>query len=210
MKRRATVWIVLAALLVAAVALAQVPQRTIGVRFEGGVADVSYSAADFVDDYVLRQLNSGITKMIVVRTYAYESGSSTPIAVAVNSCRVTRSDWDQDYIVREQSASVDRERHLATIEEVVQHCLVADHLRVGRASSWAGHHGSSVMFAVVVELNPLTPEGVQRMRRWLARADGGGSHEDAFFGSFVSLFVNRGIADADRTLTFRSQDITCP
>ena len=210
MTSRTRTAIVLGLLFAASVALAQVDQRTLGVRFTDGTADVSYSVADFADAAVRRRLSTGVTQILVVRTYAYEAGSTAPIAVAVRSCRVTFDPWPETFRVHEQSESVDRTVELASIEEVIARCLVADHVRVGTARSWGSHHGNRVTFGVVIELNPLTPDAVQRIRRWLARPEGGASPDDAFFGSFVSLFVNRGIGEAERTLSFRSQDITCP
>jgi hypothetical protein len=210
MSARAKAFLVVVALLVASVALAQVDQRTLEVRFEGGAADVSYSVADFADAAVRRRLSTGVTQTLVVRTYAYEAGSTAPLAVAVRSCRVTFDPWPENFRVHEQSESVDRVVELASIDEVIAHCLVADHVRVGGAGTFVGRHGNQITFGVVVELNPLTPDAVQRIRRWLARPEGGASPDDAFFGSFVSLFVNRGIGEAERTLSFRSQDVTCP
>ena len=199
-----------AAFLAASLAFAQVDQRTLDVRFTDGLADVSYSVTDFADAAVRRRLSTGVTQVLVARTYAYEADSTAPIAVAVRSCRVTFDPWPENFRVHEQSEAIDRTVELGSIEEVVRRCLVADHMRIGTASSWGGHHGRRITFGVVVELNPLTPDAVQRIRRWLARPEGGGSSDDAFFGSFVSLFVNRGIGQAERSLSFRSQDITCP
>ncbi len=210
MRRRATATLVLAATLAASLALAQASQRTLDVRFADGAADVTYSAADFADAAVRRRLSTGVTQMLVVRTYAYEAGSIAPIAVAVRSCRVTFDPWPENFRVHEQSEAIDRTVELASLEQVIERCLVADHLRIGTSATWGPRHGAHITFGVVVELNPLTPDAVQRIRRWLARPEGGASPDDAFFGSFVSLFVNRGIGEAERTLSFRSQDITCP
>jgi hypothetical protein len=44
------------------------------------------------------------------------------------------------------------------------------------------------------------------VRRWLSQGTGGGlDRGGVFFGSFVSVFVNTKIADADRVLRIRSQ-----
>jgi len=50
---------------------------------------------------------------------------------------------------------------------------------------------------------------VEQMRRWMSRPTGstGIGPGDALFGGFVQLFV-RQIATSDRTLTFRTQDVT--
>jgi hypothetical protein len=64
--------------------------------------------------------------------------------------------------------------------------------------------GSQIYFAVVTELNPLSPDAVQRIRRWLARPTGSELNGNAFFGSFVSIFVGRKLGEADKLLSFRS------
>jgi hypothetical protein len=155
---------------------------------------------------------STVFAQVPQRTLAvhFARGSTAPIAVTAHSCRVRWDPWDQNFPLDEQTVSGSRSIVLGTIEEVIQHCLVAQHEHVGTAATWSAHHGQRITFGVVVELNPLTPDGVQRIRQWLARPGGGASDDDAFFGSFVSLFVNRGIGAAERTLSFRSQDITCP
>lgn len=200
----------LAALLVALPALAQVATRTIGVVFHEGAPDVSFSAGDFADAAVRRRLSHGLLQTIVMRTYAYGPDGSTPIAVAVRSCHVVYDIWDARYTVDVRTEASDRSAVLDSIDAVVTECLVADHVPLGDASAWRGRHGQHVTIGVVVELNPVTPDMVQRIRGWLARPEGAAAPDDAFFGSFVSLFVTRQIGDAERTLRFRSQELTCP
>lgn len=202
-----------AALAVLALALpahAQVGTRSMGVTFHEGAPDVSFSAADFADDAVRRRLSHGLLQTIVMRTYAYGADGSTPVAVAVRSCHVVYDIWAAHYSVDVRTEASDRSLTLESIDAVISTCLVADHVVVGDADAWRGRHGQHVTFGVVVELNPVTPDMVQRIRGWLARPEGGAAPDDAFFGSFVSLFVTRQIGDAERTLRFRSQELTCP
>jgi hypothetical protein len=60
-----------------------------------------------------------------------------------------------------------------------------------------------------VDVNPVSQEIVDQMRRWMSRPTGstGIGPSDALFGSFVQLFV-RQIATSDATLTFRTQIVT--
>lgn len=201
----------LAALFVAVPAHAQVTQRTIGVTFHADAPDVSFSAADFADDAVRRRLSHGLLQTLVMRTYAYGADASTPIAVGVRSCHVVYDIWAAHYSVDVRTESSDRTLVLGSLDEVIRTCLVADHVVVGDAAAWRGRHGEHVTFGVVVELNPVTPDMVQRIRGWLARPGGGATRDDAFFGSFVSLFVSQqGIGGAEKTLQFQSQVLTCP
>jgi len=202
--------VALAVIALALPAHAQVGTRTMGVTFHEGAPDVSFSAADFADGAVRRQLSHGLLQTIVMRTYAYGGDGTTPIALAIRSCHVVYDIWADRYSVDVRTESSDRSLSLASIEGVIDTCLVADHVVVGDAAAWRARHGEHVTFGVVVELNPVTPDMVQRIRGWLARPEGGAAPDDAFFGSFVSLFVTRQIGDAERTLRFRSQELTCP
>ncbi|MEM9195753.1 MAG: hypothetical protein AAGF12_41690 [Myxococcota bacterium] len=124
----------------------------------------------------------------------------------MRSCRVVYDPWEEVYRVDLETETSDGTRTTGTLEEVVERCLV-----VRRAQLTARYRrGRDVYFAALIEFNPLSPETVQRIRRWLARPGGGRSGEDAFFGSFVSLFVNRRIGAAERTLRFRSQSVEVP
>lgn len=201
----------LAALFVSVPAHAQIAQRAIGVTFHADAPDVSFSAADFADAGVRRRLRHGLLQTLVMRTYAYGTDRTTPIAVAVRSCHVVYDIWAAHYSVDVRTESGDRSLVLDTDDEVVRTCLVADHVVVGDAAAWRNRHGERITFGVIVELNPVTPDMVQRIRGWLARPGGGAARDDAFFGSFVSLFVSQqGVGDAERTMEFGSPEYTCP
>lgn len=202
----------LAVLALALPAHAQISTRTIGVRFaESGAPEVSFSAADFADSAVRTRLSRGLLSTIVMRMYAYGADGSTPIAVSVRSCQIIYDIWDARYAVDVRTESSERSTRLDAIESVIDTCLVADHVPIGSGATWRAHHGEHVTFGVVVELNPVTPDMVQRIRGWLARPEGGAAPDEAFFGSFVSLFVTaRQIGSAERTLRFQSPGHTAP
>ncbi len=207
----ALVTLVLVLLATQAVAAQAITERRMGVRFEAGVPLVDVSAADFAGDAeTRRKLASGLPQTLVFRTYAYTSDVEVPVAVSARSCRVVYDLWEERYRVQIADERGDRTSSLTTVEEVVSQCLVAQRLPLGTSRDWEPLHGRAVTFAVLVELNPLTADTVQRVRRWLARPQRGRVDSDSFFGSFVSLFVNRGIGAAERTLRFRSQEVTVP
>jgi len=68
--------------------------------------------------------------------------------------------------------------------------------------------GERFFLAVVVDVNPVSPEMIEQIRRWMSRPTGstGIGPSDALFGSFVQLFV-RQLATSDKTLTFRTQPV---
>lgn len=213
MKLTGSIAFALAALLagwlpVAARAQDGVRSRRMGITWTDRVPLVSFRARDLVNADVRRKLESGLPQTLVMRVYGYpEHGGRSP-AVAPRSCRVVYDLWEEVFRVQLQMGTRDRSLTVRSLEEVLSRCLVARAVPVGTAADFAT--GQRFYFAVLVELNPLSPDTVQRMRRWLARPSGGRTEGEAFFGSFVSLFVNRRIGDAERTIRFRSQAVTVP
>ncbi|MEC7523798.1 MAG: hypothetical protein VYE22_28195 [Myxococcota bacterium] len=194
--------------LIASVALAQqVPRRRVGVNWREGVPQLDFRATDLADAEVREILRFGPEQRLVMRVYAYRANGE-PITLAIRQCNVSFDPWLRTYHVQVQDERRDATVALGTEEAMLDRCLVARQLPLGRASDWREVRGESVYFAAVIELNPISPAEVQRIRRWLARPVGGGRvGGTAFFGSFVSLFVNRRIGEADRTLRFRSQSV---
>lgn len=207
MSRLAAV-VLLSALLPATAAAQQVGTRQMGVSWSNRVPRVHFSAVDLADRAVRRKLESGLPQTLAMRVYAYGSQGQA-LGVTARSCRVTYDLWEEVYRIEVADAAGDRSDTVSDLDAVLERCLVADRVPVGRASDYAGV--GRVYFAVLIELNPLSPDTVHRLRRWLARPAGGGRvGGEAFFGSFVSLFVNRRIGSAERTLRFRSQDVRVP
>ncbi len=184
----------------------EVPSRRVGVRWDDGVPHVSFSARDLANNDVRHKLESGLPQNISVRVYAYSDRSSTPVAVAALGCRVAYDLWEEQY--RVQYVGEDRSENVASLDSVLRRCLTVRGQPIGDSSLYRS--GQRLYFAALVEFNPLSPDTVQRIRRWLARPEAGGVEQDAFFGSFVSLFVNRRIGEAERTVRFRSQTVTAP
>ncbi len=187
-----------------------VPERRFGVRWSEGAPTVHFSAVDLVDEALRDELESGAWQRLVMRVYAYgEDGR--PLAVAVRSCRIKWDVWPQVYVVQFRSSRLDRDETYRTLDDVLSRCLVSRRVPVGDARDFRAHRGESLYFAALIELNPLSPAQIHRLRRWLSRPAGGGRlGGEAFFGSFVSLFVNRRIGSAQRSLRFRSQSLRVP
>lgn len=187
-----------------------VPERRFGVEWRDGAPTVHVSAVDLADASLRERLESGIWERLVMRIYAYRANGE-PLAVAVRTCRIQWDVWPQVYVVQYRSSDADRDETHETLEAVLDRCLVARRVPVGSAGDYARTRGERIYFAALIELNPLTPAQVHRLRRWLSRPAGGGRvGGEAFFGSFVSLFVNRRIGSAERTLRFRSQRVRVP
>lgn len=184
-----------------------VPERRIGVHWQAGVPRVHFSAIDLADRSLRSKLESGLPQTLVMRIYAYREDGQ-PLVVILRHCRVTYDLWDEVYRLEIRDRSRDRNESYGNADAVLRRCLVAEHSPVGRPDDYAGARGEHIYFAVLLELNPLSPDTVHRLRRWLARPAGGGRiGSDAFFGSFVSLFVNHRIGAAERSLRFQTQRV---
>jgi hypothetical protein len=71
--------------------------------------------------------------------------------------------------------------------------------------------GQLFVLKLVAELNPVSKETLAEVRRWLSQGNGGGlDRGGTLFGSFVSVFYNPKIADADRVMRIRSQPFYRP
>jgi hypothetical protein len=153
---------------------------------------------------VVKKLQSGLPQTITTRVYAYSERSRDPLTVVGLSCRVVYDLWEGIYRIERQTETSDKTLTSRSLDGVVTQCLTFQNYLVGDAKLLERVRGSQIYFAVVSELNPLSPDAVQRIRRWLARPTGSELNGNAFFGSFVSIFVGRKLGEADKVLSFRS------
>ena len=115
--------------------------------------------------------------------------------MTVLSCRVTFDLWEAVYRVQVQRGPAESAHVVRDLGGVRRHCLQAKDMAVGTAANYRRRAGQTVYFAVLTELNPMNRETVKRIRRWLTKPGGGKMQGDAFFGSFVSVFVGQGIEE---------------
>lgn len=184
--------------------------RPILVTWAGQIPLLSFAANDFVTASVADKFGSGLPQRVLTRVYAYPEGGEQPIAVSALSCRVVYDLWEGVYRVQLQSDTNDRSMTVTDLAGVVRGCLDVRALALGDAESFARLRGRRVYFAALIELNPLSPDTVQRIRRWLSKSGGGQLRGDAFFGSFVSIFVSRRMGSAEHSLAFRSAVFSVP
>jgi hypothetical protein len=185
---------------------ASLPPRQANYAWETDLLRASFSYRDVLGDSdLVKKLSSGLPMVIAMRAYVYREGQDTPIALAPRVCRVVYDLWDEVY--RVHLSEPERERDTAAVlDGVLRLCTEARDLPVVRRRQLEPAQG--YFLAVVVDVNPVSPEIVDQMRRWMSRPTGstGIGPGDALFGTFAQLFV-RQIATSDRTLTFRTQDV---
>lgn len=183
-----------------------VQPRQMGIVQQGPVVRLYYSARDLMNQGALKKLDSGLPQRIVVQHFVYAPGRVEPVAISGHSCRVVYDLWQAVYRVDyEAFGAAPISYAYTTRAQVLERCLVMRGSALAARSELG--NASKLYVASLIELNPLSSSTVARIRRWLARSRGDYNVDGkAFFGSFVSLFVNDRIGAAERVLRLRSQE----
>jgi hypothetical protein len=184
----------------------ELPVRQASLAFDEKLTlRVTIGYRDVVDAATVAKLMGGLPTTIVMRAYAFRESGGAPLAAAFKTCRVIFDLWDEVYRIEiSQSGGSDVVTASPTLEGVLRRCAEADRLAViGRNVLPAS---TNYYLAGIVEVNPVSPDMLERIKRWVSRPSGTSTSApgDALFGSFVGLFVAR-IGVADRQLAFRTQ-----
>lgn len=188
------------------------PQRTGTVAIESResrVVQLSVSFRDVVDAEISKKLLSGLPTVITLRAYVFREGGGDPIALAAKSCRIVYDLWDEVFRIQLTQPGGQVSTVAVNVEGVLRNCAEARKLPlVDRALL---RDGVRYFVAALVEVNPVSQEVLDRIKRWVTRPAGATAigPGDSLFGSFVGLFVTR-IESADRRLAFRTQAFLPP
>ena len=162
--------------------------------------------AKLFDDAAYQALDSGFTSTVVIRIWVYPKGSTDPVAFVLLQREVLYNLWDEVFELRIDGAAPIKEKRQS---EALKKLTAIDELPVARLAKLP--YEEVYLLAMQVELNPVSKETLAEVRRWLSQGTGGGlDRGGAFFGSFVSVFVNPKIPEADRVLRIRSQPFYRP
>jgi hypothetical protein len=176
----------------------------------GTLLRASFSYRDVVDTEVQKKLQSGLPTVIVMRAYVYaENKPDTAVAGTLKSCRIAFDVWDEVYRLQISQPGGETTSVAVNLEGVLRRCADARDLPVVDKGLVQG--GASYFITAMIEVNPISQEMLERIRRWVSRPPGSSNATpgDSLFGSFVGLFVAR-IGQAERTLTFRTQSVAVP
>ena len=167
------------------------------------------SIAKLFDRAAYEALDSGFSSTVLIRIWIYPKDSNDPVAFMGVTRQVLYNLWDEVYELKFDEPGgkkIFKEKRKA---EALKRLTSIDDLAV--ASLSALPYDRIFLLAMEVELNPVDPKLLAEVRRWLSQGTGGGlDRGGAFFGSFVSVFVNPKIAEADRVLRIRSQPFYRP
>ena len=174
-------------------------ERLARFTVENNRVSVAVDVSDLIDDNAKRKLDSGLATTLVARAYLVREGSSRAEALALQTVRTAYDLWDEVYVTElsgESGARVFRDKK----REDAIHRIAWLSLSFPLAAN------ARYRVAWVVELNPVSKELLAQVRKWLSRPrEGAPMDGESYFGSFVSLFVNRKIGDAEKVLQFRTQ-----
>ena len=216
MNRRAPAWLawLVAALLVwPALAGAQArPVQTRDVQFEWDAeAKVLYLSAGFrdvIDPELQAKLSRGLPTTIVLTAAIYRGGSNspTPLSTTAHTCKVTWHVWEEAYRVEINRPGGSQVRWTTTVEGVLRRCAEVRRLLAGTAQQIPA--GTPIFCSAKVQVNPLSPEVMQKLKLWVLRPSGTGTAapSDALFSTFTGLFLQR-VGEAERELKFNSRSI---
>ncbi|MBA3502264.1 MAG: hypothetical protein M4D80_18955 [Myxococcota bacterium] len=162
--------------------------------------------AKLFDSAAYEALDSGFTSTVVIRIWIYPKDSTDPVAFLLLQRQVLYNLWDEVFELRIDGKAPIKEKRQS---EALKKLTALDDLPVARLANLP--YEQVYLLAMQVELNPVSKETLAEVRRWLSKGAGGGlDRGGAFFGSFVSVFVNPKIPEADRVLRVRSQPFYRP
>jgi hypothetical protein len=154
-------------------------------------------------------LHEGFTSTVLVRLWVYPKDSTDPVAFVALERQVVYDIWDEVYTLKFNGPAgkkVFKEKRKA---EAFRQLTSLEDTPIARLADIP--YDKVYLLAMEIELNPVSKETLAQVRRWLSQGTGGGlDRGGAFFGSFVSVFVNPKIAEADRVLRMRSQPFYRP
>lgn len=161
------------------------------------------------DAAAYQALDSGFASTVVVRMWIYPRNSTEPIAFMLLQRQVLYNLWDEVYELRFDDPGGRRTFKEKRKAEALKRLTTLDDIPVAKLAEIP--YQDVFLLAMEIELNPVSKETLAQVRRWLSQGTGGGlDRGGAFFGSFVSVFVNPKIAEADRVLRIRSQPFFRP
>jgi hypothetical protein len=179
--------------------------RKLGVTQTGQHLAVSFSYRDAFTSKIKEKLKSGLPTRVMLQINLEREGTAKPVAFWFRSATIVYDLWEEVFIVTVEDVRGRRHAKAKTASEAIN---LAGSLASARVASIASQPPGSYRLRVLVEVNPVSKELVDDIRRWLARPPASTTGVDAqsnFFGSFVGIFVDRRIGQADHTVAFVSQ-----
>jgi len=190
------------------------PERRIGLVLQPRVIYAWVGLQDLFTAASRERLTSGFATRVLVRVQLFRHGDTETLAVGYQRAEIVYDIWDEKFRVRMTSgAGGERELTVASAAEAIFAGTALVRFPVELPGPL--QPGQRYNLAFRGDLNPLSPELVGEVRRWLRQPAGaqrrpGVGGGDSFFGNFVTVFVNPQIEDSERQVRFISQPFEGP
>jgi hypothetical protein len=184
------------------------PVRQVGVSTAAGQVRITSGLRDVFSAEVRDKMRSGLPTRVLIQLTLERQGRKKAVAYWARNVEVTYDLWEENFSIVIEDDRGRRRARVASLEEAVG---IASTLWRVPVTGGAGLEPGPYRLRVLAEANPVSKEMVENIRRWLARSSaGGGGSASAesrtnFFGSFVGVFVDRKIGEADKRVSFVSQ-----
>jgi hypothetical protein len=159
---------------------------------------------DVIDPELRAKLSRGLPTTIVLTAAVYRSGTAQPLSTTAHTCKVTWHVWEEAYRVEITRPGGSQVRWTTTVEGVLRRCADVRRLLAGTALQIPTN--TPLFCSAKVQVNPLSPEVLQKLKLWVLRPSGTGTAapSDALFSTFTGLFLQR-VGEAERELKFNSR-----
>jgi hypothetical protein len=179
----------------------QTPPRTATFEWDSTKKELYVSLAfrDGLDQEIQRKLSRGLPTTIVFTGALFRRGGKAPVSTTVQTCKITWHVWDEAYRVEVTRPEGNRTRWTTTLEGVLRRCAEVTRLLV--ATSREVQLGTSVFLRGRVDVNPVSPEILEKIKLWVSRParTGTAAPGDALFSTFTGLFMQR-VGEAERII----------
>ena len=178
------------------------------VAERGDVLTLTTKVAKLFDEAAFHALDSGFPSTVLIRVAVYARDTDEVIQVTPLLRTVVYDLWDEVYTLQIDGRKPVKVKSPA---EALKLLTSVDDAVVANIGDLGVGEDAVYYIRVNAQLNPVSKETLTQVRRWMSQGNGGGlDRGGAFFGSFVSVFVNPKIAEADRVLRLRSQPFFLP
>lgn len=182
----------------------KLPRRQATFESYRGWVAMTVGWRDAITPTIRNKLLSGLPTVIATRAYVFPAGGPQPSSLSVKTCRIVFDLWDEVFRIDLRQGGRRRQTVAVNVEGVMRRCAEARRLPLTRVRGMPPSQRHFV--GVIVEVNPISKQMLERIKRWVALPKGAGAvgPGDSLFGSFVGLFITH-VPAADRTLSFRTQ-----
>jgi hypothetical protein len=183
--------------------------QTMKFTERGTTVYVTGNVTSVFDARAYEKLENGLTSTVVIRLWAYPEKRAKPTGFVLLHRTCVYDLWGEIYSCALSGPNGRRTYKVKFRAEALKLLTALDQVPIADTKDVALEERYVV--AVVAELNPVSKETLAEVRRWLSEGSGGGlDRGGSFFGSFVSVFVNLKIPEADRVARIRSQPFFRP